>query len=191
MLRHDPDVMLIGEIRDFETAELAIRCSLTGHLVFSTLHTNDAAGAAARLIDIGIEPYLLASSLDAVVAQRLIRLICPHCMQGYVPEDEALIECGADPRAVAEVAFKRGKGCERCRDLGYQGRSAIYEMLLVDETIRGMIIDRVQSSRIKEDARRQGMLTLRDCGWSRVVAGLTTVDEVLRVTQDDAKGKGG
>jgi general secretion pathway protein E len=191
MLRHDPDVMLIGEIRDFETAELAIRCSLTGHLVFSTLHTNDAAGAAARLIDIGIEPYLLASSLDAVLAQRLIRLICPHCMEGYVPEDEALRECGADPHAVAEVAFKRGQGCERCRDLGYQGRSAIYELLLVDETIRGMIIDRVQSSRIKEDARRQGMLTLRDCGWSRVVAGLTTVDEVLRVTQDDAKGKGG
>jgi general secretion pathway protein E len=191
MLRHDPDVMLIGEIRDAETAELAIRCSLTGHLVFSTLHTNDAAGAAPRLLDMGIEPYLLASSLEAIVAQRLVRTVCPKCKQSHVPDREALIECGVDPDKVRDANLVRGAGCNLCRNTGYLGRTAIHELVLIDETLRNLIVERSPSSLIRNHALAQGMVPLRESGWRKAAAGITTVDEVLRVTQDDSRRKRG
>lgn len=184
MLRHDPDVMLVGEIRDFETAELAIRCSLTGHLVFSTLHTNDAPGAMPRLIDIGIEPYLLASSVEAVVAQRLVRTVCPHCAQPHAPEAEALAEIGDDPENPAQT-YRRGTGCDHCRHSGYHGRSAIHEMLVMDDEIRRLVMERAPGSAIKQAALQQNMETLRDDGRQKAREGITTVEEVLRVTQDD------
>ncbi len=185
MLRHDPDVMMVGEIRDFETAELAIRCALTGHLVFSTLHTNDAAGAAPRLVDIGIEPYLLASSVEASIAQRLVRTICPHCAAPDIPAHEALVELGVDPGTVDASGLRRGSGCDECRGSGYYGRMAIYEMLMLDDDIRQLIMDQAPASRIKREAVAKGMETLRANGWAQVSAGVTTIDEVLRVTQDD------
>lgn len=185
MLRHDPDVMLVGEIRDFETAELAIRCALTGHLVFSTLHTNDAPGAAPRLLDIGIEPYLLGSSVEAVIGQRLVRTVCAHCAESYVPEAEALAELGVDPDTGGENGFRRGAGCDACRGTGYHGRTAIYEMMVMNDDIRRLIMDRAPGTSIKRAALANGMETLRVGGWHKAQQGITTIDEVLRVTQDD------
>ncbi len=185
MLRHDPDVMLVGEIRDFETAELAIRCALTGHLVFSTLHTNDAPGAAPRLLDIGIEPYLLASSVQAVIGQRLVRRICPDCVKEYTPEPEALSELGIQQDPADPGLFRRGTGCDTCRNTGYLDRTAIYEMMVVTDEIRHLIMDRAPGTAIKRAALEAGMQTLRTSGWHKARQGLTTIDEVLRVTQDD------
>ncbi len=189
MLRHDPDVMMVGEIRDFETAELAIRCALTGHLVFSTLHTNDAAGAAPRLVDIGIEPYLLASSVESFIAQRLVRVVCPHCAEPDVPVYEALNEMGVEPGTADLSSFRRGCGCDVCRHSGYFGRTAIYEMLMMDDEIRRLIMDRAPASLIKRAALANGMKTLRDNGWAKASRGQTTLDEVLRVTQDDREAQ--
>jgi general secretion pathway protein E len=185
MLRHDPDVMLVGEIRDFETAELAIRCSLTGHLVFSTLHTNDAPGAAPRLLDMGIEPYLLASSLQAVIAQRLVRSICTHCRAPLPPAPEALPLCGFDAMVARGTTFYHGTGCDHCRSIGYFGRSCIHELLVVDEELRALVIARSPSTLIKRCAVQKGMQTLRQNGRGKVLDGVTTVDEILRVTQDE------
>jgi len=184
MLRHDPDVMLVGEVRDFETAELAIRCALTGHLVFSTLHTNDAPGAVPRLLDIGIEPYLLSSSVQAIIAQRLVRVVCPDCAEAYQPEPEALAELGVAPRG-DESRFRRGRGCDACRDSGYFGRTAIYEMLVMDDEIRHMVMSRASGTAIKRAALQKGMETLRVNGLAKAQKGITTIDEVLRVTQAD------
>lgn len=183
MLRHDPDVMLVGEIRDFETAELAIRCALTGHLVFSTLHTNDAAGAMPRLIDIGVEPYLLASSVQAVIAQRLVRTVCSHCTALDTPSDELLETLEID-RSV-EAQYRKGPGCEQCRGSGYFGRSAIHEMYTMDDALRRLIIDRADGSALKRAAVENGMRSLRDDGIGKAQTGLTTLEEVLRVTQED------
>jgi len=185
MLRHDTDVMLVGEIRDFEAAELAIRCALTGHLVFSTLHTNDAPGAAPRLLDIGIEPYLLASSVQAIIAQRLVRIICPNCAEQYTPEPEALAEVGASDNALSPAAFRRGAGCDSCRNTGYLGRTAIYEMMVMNDEIRQLIMDRAPGTTLKRAALANGMQTLRANGLEKACRGATTIDEVLRVTQDD------
>ncbi|MBN2311287.1 MAG: type II/IV secretion system protein [Candidatus Hydrogenedentes bacterium] len=188
MLRHDPDVMLVGEIRDFETAELAIRCALTGHLVFSTLHTNDAPGAAPRLLDIGIEPYLLASSVEAVIGQRLVRKVCAECAEPYEPEAEAINEIGIDTPAgagPAESSFRRGAGCDACRGTGYHGRTAIYEMMVMNDEIRRLVMEHAPGTAIKRAALANGMRTLRTNGWERARQGITTIDEVLRVTQDD------
>lgn len=185
MLRHDPDVMLVGEIRDFETAELAIRCALTGHLVFSTLHTNDAAGSIPRLIDIGVEPYLLASSIQAVLAQRLVRLICPHCTRSYKPDIELLSELGYDVNDTLE--FCEGAGCDHCRQSGYYGRTAIHEMFVMKDEIRTLTVDRADGSRIKTAALESGMRTLRDDGLNKVERGMTTIEEILRVTQQDSE----
>jgi type II secretion system protein E len=184
-LRHDPDVMMVGEIRDFETAELAIRCALTGHLVFSTLHTNDAAGAMPRLLDVGIEPFLLASSVEAVIAQRLVRVVCPQCAAAYVPEREALREMGVDAEREDLSGVRRGGGCDACRGSGYLGRTAIYELLAMDEEIRGLVMERSHGAALKRAALASGMQTLRAHGWQRVREGITTVDEVLRVTQEN------
>lgn len=185
MLRHDPDVMLVGEIRDFETAELAIRCALTGHLVFSTLHTNDAAGTIPRLTDIGIEPYLLASSIEAVMAQRLVRKICPECDSPYGPDPEVLrdLDEAADG---TNTHFRQGTGCQVCRNSGYLGRTAIHEMFIIDDDIRHLIISRSPGSAIKKEALNKGMDALRDDGLKKARRGITTIDEVLRVTQESA-----
>ena len=183
ILRQDPNVIMVGEIRDLETAEIAIRASLTGHLVFSTLHTNDAPSAFTRLIDMGIEPFLVASSVEAVMAQRLVRTICPHCKTEQKVERDYLQKIGFPEREIDTAKFWRGAGCEDCRQLGYQGRKGIYELLILNESIRPLILNRAPASTIAARAIEQGMRTLRTDGWNKVKAGETTIEEVLRVTQ--------
>lgn len=184
MLRHDPDIMLVGEIRDYETAEMAIRAGLTGHLVFSTLHTNDAAGAIARLTDLGVEPFLIASTMIASIAQRLVRCVCPHCGEGYDPDPVLLRELGADEHEVRRAHFRRGRGCDQCRHTGFRGRTAIYEVLPFTAPIKTLTVDRAPSTVIRRKACGLGMRTLRQCGWRRVCQGHTTIEEVLRITAD-------
>jgi len=183
ILRQDPNVVMIGEIRDQETAEIAIRASLTGHLVFSTLHTNDAPSAFTRLIDMGIEPFLVASSVEAVMAQRLVRTICPHCKTEQKVDADYLRRIGFPEIDIATAKIWRGAGCENCRQQGYQGRKGIYELLLVSENIRPLIMNRSSSTAIAQRAMDAGMRTLRTDGWNKVKAGETTIEEVLRVTQ--------
>src|SRR5437588_612414 len=183
ILRQDPNVIMVGEIRDLETAEIAIRGALTGHLVFSTLHTNDAPSAFTRLIDMGIEPFLVASSVEAVMAQRLVRTICPHCKQEQKVEGNYLRRIGFPEEEIDTAHFYKGAGCERCRQLGYQGRMGIYELLLLNEALRPLILNRSAASTIAAKAVEFGMRTLRTDGWNKVKAGITTIEEVLRVTQ--------
>ncbi|MBN1384588.1 MAG: type II secretion system ATPase GspE [Elusimicrobia bacterium] len=184
ILRHDPDVIMVGEIRDFETSEIAIRSSLTGHLVFSTLHTNDASGAITRLIDMGIEPYLISSSIEAVLAQRLIRLLCKNCKKKYKPDKNILEKMGIDSKYSGPF-YNVGPGCEECRNTGYKGRTGIFELLILDENLRNLILDRTSTNIIKQKAIASGMKTLRNNGWTKVIKGLTTVEEVMRVTQEE------
>jgi type II secretion system protein E len=185
ILRQDPDVIMIGEVRDFETAEIAIRASLTGHLVFSTLHTNDAAGAITRLLDMGVEPFLVASSLEAVVAQRLVRKLCPACRRPAQP-DRTILQSAGFP--VAELDHGRliyeSVGCEKCRNTGFHGRLGIYEILFISEKVEPRIIDRSSSHAIKQIAISEGMQTLREDGWNKVLDGITTFEEILRVTEE-------
>jgi type II secretion system protein E len=183
ILRQDPNVIMVGEIRDLETAEIAIRAALTGHLVFSTLHTNDAPSAFTRLIDMGIEPFLVASSVEAVMAQRLVRTICPHCKTEQKVEASYLKRIGFPENEIETAKFWRGAGCEDCRQLGYQGRMGIYELLILNEALRPLILNRSPASTIAQRAMEYGMRTLRTDGWNKVRAGLTTIEEVLRVTQ--------
>ena len=190
ILRQDPNVIMVGEIRDLETAEIAIRAALTGHLVFSTLHTNDAPSAFTRLIDMGIEPFLVASSVEAVLAQRLVRTICPHCKAEQKVERDYLIKIGFPENEIATAKFWRGAGCDQCRQLGYQGRLGIYELLLLNEAVRPLILNRSPASTIAQRAIEQGMRTLRTDGWNKVRATLTTIEEVLRVTQTEEHMKG-
>ena len=188
-LRHDPDVIMVGEIRDQETAEIAIQASLTGHLVLSTIHTNDAAGAFTRLIDMGVEPFLVASSLLANMAQRLVRRLCKECRQAYDPTDAELEKLGVSRerlQAEANGHLYRPVGCEHCRDLGYRGRSGIYELLPVTDEIRQLVMSRTDASSIKRTAVAQGMRTLQMDGADKVLQGLTTIEEVFRVTQSEA-----
>jgi general secretion pathway protein E len=184
ILRQDPDVIMVGEIRDAETAEIAIHASLTGHLVFSTLHTNDTSGAVARLVDMGIEPFLVSSSVVAIIAQRLVRCICPHCREAHTPTPEELAKLGFKT-GTSRPTFYRAVGCAECRRTGYHGRTGIYEILLIDDEIRQMILSKVDSGRIKNRAIEKGMRTLRDDGARKVVSGVTTMEEILRVTQED------
>src|SRR6266571_5010802 len=190
ILRQDPNVIMVGEIRDLETAEIAIRAALTGHLVFSTLHTNDAPSAFTRLIDMGIEPFLVASSVEAVMAQRLVRTICPHCKTEHPVERDYLIKIGFPEDEIATAKFWRGIGCDACRQLGYQGRLGIYELLLLNEAVRPLILNRSAASTIAQRAMEQGMRSLRHDGWNKVRAGLTTIEEVLRVTQTEEHMRG-
>jgi len=183
ILRQDPNVIMVGEIRDLETAEIAIRAALTGHLVFSTLHTNDAPSAFTRLIDMGIEPFLVASSVEAIMAQRLVRTICPVCKTEQKVERSYLKKIGFPEKDIETTRFMRGAGCEECRQLGYQGRLAIYELLVLSEALRPMVLSRTASSTIAARAIEHGMRTLRDDGWNKVRNGITTIEEVLRVTQ--------
>jgi type II secretion system protein E len=187
MLRHDPDVMMVGEVRDYETAEIAIRAALTGHLVFSTLHTNDAAGAVTRLLDMGVEPFLVSSSLECLIAQRLVRLICLKCKTPLSPEkkSEAITQMKDVEFDPQKIQLYEGKGCEECRFTGYRGRTAIHEMLIMTEPIRELILTRASSQQIKQKAVSQGMETLRQDGLRKVITGLTTLTEVVRVTQQE------
>ncbi len=184
ILRHDPDVVLVGEIRDLETAENAIQASLTGHLVFSTLHTNDSAGAYTRMVDMGVEPFLVASTVEAVMAQRLVRRVCKHCRVAYtptsedVPDDFPLDQLDGRP-------LYRSNGCRECRDVGYRGRMGVYELLVTTENIREMAHERATTWEIKKAAVEEGMVTLRDDGWQHVINGDTTIDEVTRITKSD------
>lgn len=182
IVRQDPDVILVGEIRDGETAEIAIQSALTGHLVFSTLHTNDSASAVTRLADIGMEPFLLSSALNAVVAQRLVRSLCMDCREEYLPDLKLLEFAELSPEQCTGVPFYRAKGCENCFNTGYKGRMAIMEIMVLDEHIKSLILKTSDSNLIKKEAIRQGMRTLRQDGIRKLLAGLTTVEEVLRVT---------
>jgi general secretion pathway protein E len=184
IVRQDPDVILVGEIRDLETVEIAIQASLTGHLVFSTLHTNDAPGAIPRLQDMGAEPYLIASVLEAVLAQRLVRRICQACRAPHTPSPADIHALGITPPPGIQL-FK-GRGCAECRETGYRGRSGIYELFVINEDVRSLILRRASSRDIRKAAVESGMTTLRQDGWAKACQGLTTVEEVLRVTQEDA-----
>ncbi|MGB9552961.1 MAG: type II secretion system ATPase GspE [bacterium] len=179
ILRQDPDIIMVGEIRDSETAEIAINAALTGHLVLSTLHTNDAPSAITRLVDMGIEPFLIASSLIGVTAQRLVRKICPHCKVEYTPHVDSL--SFLDLEMPKNVKLYRGQGCDKCQGKGYMGRTALQEVMVVDESIKTLILERASSSMIKEQARKNGMRTLLEDGWAKALEGITTVEEVLRV----------
>ncbi len=192
MLRHDPDVMMVGEVRDLETAEMAIRVALTGHLVFSTLHTNDAASGITRLVDIGIQPYLVASSIEAFVAQRLIRVICKHCKEEDKEFPLELKEKIAKDinKSVKDFKIFKGKGCNQCNFSGFWGRLAIYELLVLNESIKSMIMRRAPSGEVKKAAIAQGMQSLRKDGWQKVIAGLTTPSEVFEATPPDIEEGG-
>jgi type II secretory ATPase GspE/PulE/Tfp pilus assembly ATPase PilB-like protein len=182
-LRQDPDIIMVGEIRDGETADIAIQAANTGHLVFSTLHTNDASSAYTRLIDMGAEPFLVADAIEAVMAQRLVRTICPECK---VPHDypcEDLLKIGFPTGQLGEGTIFKGEGCDQCGERGYRGRMGIYELLISTEAVEKLVIDRASASVIAQQARADGMQTLRDDGWVKVLAGRTAVEEVLRVTQ--------
>ena len=194
MLRHDPDIMLIGEIRDLETAQITIRTALTGHLVFSTLHTNDAASAVTRLLDMGVEPFLIASSVEGVLAQRLVRLVCKHCSRQYKPSRELVDDLKLD--LPPDARFARGEGCRECRYTGYYGRTAISELLLMNEEIRAMTTARHHAADIRDAAIRAGMCSLIQSGVAKILRGETTPEEVLRVatagpTEDMDTGNGG
>ncbi len=184
VLRQDPNVVLVGEIRDKETAEIAIQASLTGHLVLSTLHTNDAASALTRLVDMGVEPFLVGSSLVAVLAQRLVRVLCKECREAYTPTDEELREIGIKPPERA-ITLYRGVGCAACSHTGYRGRIGIFELMTIDDEIRGLVSQNVDSKTIKAAATRKGMGTLRADGARKVLAGITSVSEVIRATEEE------
>jgi general secretion pathway protein E len=204
-LRHDPDVIMVGEIRDLPTSEIAIQASLTGHLVLSTIHTNDAAGGITRLVDLGVQPFLVASSLMALLAQRLVRRVCSECREAYTPADEDLASIGINPSdfhngRARRVTFKaevppapgllfraREGGCPACLGAGYKGRTAIYELLMVDETVRQLAIKNADAGAIKRAAMTKGMRTLRDDGAQKVLAGMTTAAEVLMMTTEDSE----
>jgi type II secretion system protein E len=185
ILRQDPDVIMVGEIRDQETADIAIRAALTGHLVFSTLHTNDAAGGVTRLVDMGIEPFLVASSVEALIAQRLIRRLCPRCKKPWTVDRAFLAGIGFPLDQLATGTICEPTGCEECRGTGYTGRTGIYEILVVSDAIRQMIVERKSAADIKIQALAHGMRTLRIDGWRKVLAGVTTLEEVIRVTSED------
>ncbi|MGH7965953.1 MAG: type II secretion system ATPase GspE [Candidatus Binatia bacterium] len=186
ILRQDPDVIMIGEIRDAETAEIAIQAALTGHLVFSTLHTNDSFGAVSRLLDMGIEPFLVSSSLLGVMAQRLVRRVCSACRQAYTPEESEMREIGLTPETLGERPLYRvGVGCDACQNKGYRGRGGIHELLLLNDTLRTLVMQRADAATIRCAAIASSMPTLRNDGAEKALAGITTVEEVVRVTQEE------
>jgi general secretion pathway protein E/type IV pilus assembly protein PilB len=186
-LRHDPDVILVGEIRDLETAEVAINASLTGHLVFSTLHTNDAVTSTTRLLDMGVEPFLVSSAISGVLAQRLVRRTCKACKEEYTPDPR---ELPSDLKLDPGQKLTRGRGCRECRNSGYRGRLGIFELLLINDELRDMIVQRRSATEMLTVARKRGIKLMRDDGWTKVIKGMTTVEEVLRVTKIDVSALG-
>lgn len=185
ILRQDPDVIMVGEIRDSETAKIAVQAALTGHLVFSTLHTNDSAGALARLVEMGVEPFLAASALVGVLAQRLVRTVCPHCKISYQPDKQLLAELFDDSEVPKHATFYRGRGCSHCMDVGYLGRTGLYELLEVTDPIRHLVTSNADAATIRQQALKMGMRPLRQAGLVKVLEGQTTVEEILRVTQEE------
>jgi type IV pilus assembly protein PilB len=181
-LRQDPDIIMVGEIRDLETAQISIQASLTGHLVLSTLHTNDAAGAVTRLVDMGVEPFLIASTVEAVLAQRLVRRICPHCKTAYEPPDALLKPLGITRESIGDRHFSFGRGCGVCNQTGYKGRLGIYEWLRMSEAVRDLVVQRAPTLQIRQKAIEQGMRTLRDDGLRAIFDGHTTIEEVVKYT---------
>ncbi|MCA9284553.1 MAG: Flp pilus assembly complex ATPase component TadA [Phycisphaerales bacterium] len=181
-LRQDPDIILVGEIRDLETAQIAIQASLTGHLVFSTLHTNDAPSSILRLLDLGVEAFLLTATIEAIVAQRLVRRICVRCKESYVPTEEQLMELSLRPADVQARTFFRGRGCDQCNNSGYKGRMALFEIMDMDDDIRELIVQQASTQVLRAEARRRGMRTLRESGLLAIYEGQTTIDEVVRET---------
>jgi general secretion pathway protein E/type IV pilus assembly protein PilB len=186
MLRQAPNIVMVGEIRDLETAEIAINASLTGHMVFSTLHTNDAPGAITRLIDIGVKPFLVSTSLRAAVAQRLVRKICKQCKKAFTPDANELRSLNITPQQAASATFMRGEGCQNCNGTGYRGRNGIFEMFVVNEEIQRMIYENVGTAKLRDKARSLGMRTMREDGVRKVLAGQSTIDEVVSITVGDA-----
>ena len=184
MLRQAPDIIMVGEIRDLETAEIAIQSALTGHLIFSTLHTNDAASAVTRLVDMGIKPYLVASTVQGILAQRLVRTICPSCREAYKPSAEELAMLSILPDQLKDFELYKGKGCSACNNTGFKGRMGIYELLIMNDPMRELVIENTSSAVLCKKAREFGMLTLKEDGMEKVKRGYTTIEEVLRVTQD-------
>jgi type II secretory ATPase GspE/PulE/Tfp pilus assembly ATPase PilB-like protein len=196
LMRQDPDVIMVGEIRDFETAAIAIQAALTGHLVFSTLHTNDAPSAVTRLLDMGVEPFLISSSITCVIAQRLLRMLCKNCRAIYTPDPEVLKEIGMPviehqiPIGMPKIGggrfrqFYKRAGCDQCKQTGYKGRLGVFEVMIPDDEIRNMIVKKESAEVIKKAAVRKGMRTLKEDGLAKAQKGLTTIDEVLRVTQE-------
>jgi len=182
MLRQDPDIILVGEIRDKETAEIAVQASLTGHLVFSTLHTNDAPSAIARLLDLGLEPFLVTATLEGIIAQRLVRKICMNCKAEYTPGEEQLMELELRLDDVQGRKFWYGKGCEACNNTGYRGRLGIYEIMTLDDDMRDMIVKHASTQVLRAESRKRGMKTLRQAGLMSIYDGVTTIEEVVRET---------
>jgi type IV pilus assembly protein PilB len=191
MLRQAPNIILVGEIRDKETAEIAVQASLTGHLVFSTLHTNDAPSAITRLGDIGVPPFLIASSVIAIMAQRLVRLVCPKCKESYSPPPSELKAAGFTPEQLKSAQFARGQGCNYCHHTGYRGRKGIFEMMAMNSAIREMTFNREPTQQIRRRARQTGMRTLLEDGLNKALRGLTTLDEVLSICHHEASLVGG
>ena len=185
ILRQDPDVVMVGEIRDHETAEIAIQAALTGHLVFSTLHTNDAASSITRLLDMGIEPFLVSSSVIGIMAQRLVRTVCRNCAQKYVPSEAELQQMKVTLEALKGRKIYKAVGCQTCVQTGYAGRTGIHELLLMNDNIRALIMQGVDASTIKRQVTQGGMKTLREDGVQKVLMGITTLEEIFRVTQDE------
>jgi len=184
MLRHDPDIMMVGEVRDFETAEIAIRIALTGHLVFSTLHTNDAVSSISRLLDMGVEPYLISDSVECIVAQRLVRMLCPKCKKPVKVHKEMLQDFAKEVNVKDDFQVYQEVGCESCRHTGFIGREAIYEFMIFNDDIRDLILKKASPIKIEEKAIECGMMTLRQSGWEKIKQGVTTPNEVIRVTQE-------
>jgi general secretion pathway protein E len=180
MLRQDPDIIMVGEIRDLETATIAIHAALTGHLVLSTLHTNDAPSAITRLIDMGVEPFLVSSSLIGVIAQRLVRIICPECKEEFTPDQKQIKELGLEGRK-EKISFYRGKGCQYCMQTTYRGRTGVFEIMKVSDKIRDLILQKQPASKIKDIAVSEGMALLKDAALEKVIQGVTTAEEIKRV----------
>jgi type IV pilus assembly protein PilB len=184
-LRQDPDIILVGEIRDLETAQIGVQSSLTGHLVFTTLHTNDAPSSIARMLDLGMEPFLITATLEGIVAQRLVRTVCPRCKEGYVPTEEALMELGLTPEQVSGRKFFKGAGCDFCRGTGYSGRLALFEIMVLDDQLRELIMKRSSTNLLRQAARKRGMRTLRETGLLAIYDGVTTLEEVVSQTLEE------
>jgi type IV pilus assembly protein PilB len=186
-LRQDPDIILVGEIRDLETAQIAIQASLTGHLVLTTLHTNDAPSTILRLVDLGVETFLLTATIEAIVAQRLVRRVCVKCKEGYTPNEEQLMELALRPQDVDGKQFfrGRGKGCDFCRRSGYKGRKGLYEIMAMDDDLREFVMKQASTSVLRQEAKKRGMRTLRESGLMAIYNGETTIDEVVRETMTD------
>ena len=185
-LRQDPDIIMVGEIRDFETAEIAVKAALTGHMVLSTLHTNDAPSTINRLLNMGIEPFLVASSVNCIVAQRLARCVCPECRENDEEvTEEALVEAGMDAEIAAKVVPAKGRGCRVCSDTGYKGRLALYEVMVLKEGLKEFVLNGASAMELKHEAIRLGMKTLRQSALTKLAEGVTTLPEVLRISAAD------